>query len=196
MPEIDYFADLPPMEESDPITLERLTMLAADARELTSEIDKDTIALEEKKGRLTRILTERIPNIMDSLGMELFRLQDGAEISVKDDVKCSLSEDRKPAAFTWLEENDYDGIIKTTVTAAFNKGEIEQAKKALEILSASGFLAELDRTIHPQTLKAFVKERLEIADSGFPVETFGVFEYRIAKIKEASKATKPRNGKR
>lgn len=183
MEEIDYFEDMPQPEETDAATLERLSTLAQNARTLESEIHAAEVALEEQKGKLNKILTERIPSVMDSLGMESFKLQDGAEISVKDDVKCQLSEERKPAAFAWLEERNYDGIIKTIVAVSFGKGEMEKAKQALKLLSEGGFFAELDRSIHASTLKAFVKERLEAAEPDFPLNTFGVFEYRIAKIK-------------
>jgi hypothetical protein len=118
---------------------------------------------------------------MEELGMEEFKLKDGSNISVKNVVMASISEDNKPDAFKWLEDNDFDGIIKTKVLSSFGKGEMEDAKEALDTLQKAGFEATMDRSVHAQTLKAFVRERLEVGDN-IPIQTFGVFEYKLAKI--------------
>lgn len=181
MSEIDYFADeqeAPP----PPATLERLIGLAVDAKALEAEVLADTIALAEKQDRLDKILRERIPDIMDELALEDFKMTDGSKITVKDDIKCGISEERKPIAFQWLRENDFDGIIKTNVSVAFGKGEAADAEKAKQALIEAGFTsAEINDSVHYQTLKSFVKERLE-AGTNIPLETFGVFQFKIAKI--------------
>lgn len=180
-PSIDYFDD--PVEEPKPQpTIERLVGLAAEAKDLEAQLIADNIALAEKQDKLDKILRERIPDIMEELGLEDFKMVDGSKITVKDDVKCSISEERKPAAFEWLRENEYDGIIKTNVAVAFGKGEAADAERAREVLIEAGFTdAEITDSVHHSTLKSFVKERLE-AGTNIPLETFGVFEFRIAKI--------------
>ena len=185
---IDFFDE--PQEEAPPATLERLISLATESKTLEEEILADTIALSEKQDKLSKILMERIPDIMDELALEDFKMLDGSKITVKKDVKASISEERKPAAFAWLRQNDFDGIIKTNVSAAFGKGETEQAEQARAALVAAGFEATVAESVHYQTLKAFVKERLE-AGTKIPMETFGVFEFKIAKI-DPPKAPKAR----
>lgn len=181
-PAIDYFDDLPqPTEEQMAPTLERLTKLVAEARELEKEIGIDTVALAEKQGTLDKILQSFIPTIMEQLGLEEFKLTDGSKINVKPDIKCGITEERKPAAWEWLEATGNDGIIKTLVNASFGRGEIEQAKKAAEALHALGLQPTLDRSVHPSTLKSFVKEQLELG-TNIPLETFGVYERKVAKI--------------
>lgn len=178
---IDYFdEDLKP--QADEATLEVLTKLAKESVELEAEIAADTVALEEKQSKLGKLLRSRIPEIMKTLSMDEFKLTDGSVISVKSDIKCGITEVNKPAAFAWLESNDFDGIIKTNVSVAFSKGEMEKAQKAIEILQEADFDAAMDRSVHPATLKSFVKERLEAGDN-IPVETFGIFEFNQAKIK-------------
>jgi hypothetical protein len=186
---IDYFDDLPTQEDAAPATLERLTLLAIEAKDLEAQIEADQVALEEKMGKLTVIKRQRIPTIMDELGMESFKLADGSEVTVKDDVKCSITEANRPAAWVWLEEREYDGIIKTSVSCAFSKGEMELAKQAMEALRTVGFTPSLDRSVHPQTLKSFVKERLEHGEN-IPIDVFGIFEFKEAKIKLPGRAAK------
>lgn len=180
-PPIDFFDDLPdaPVEAA---TLELLARLAKESTELEAEVARDTVELEEKRAKLMKLLRNRIPEIMTTLGMEEFKLTDGSVLSVKSEIQCGITEANKPAAFAWLEQEHFDGIIKTKVGAQFGKGEMEQAKQALELLEKAGFLGSMDRSVHPATLKSFVKERLENGDN-IPVDTFGIFEFKLAKIK-------------
>lgn len=178
---IDFFDGLPdaPVEAA---TLELLARLANESTALEREIIADTVELEEKNAKLMSLLRKRIPEIMKTLGMEEFKLTDGSVVSVKSDVKCGITEANKPAAFAWLEEKNFDGIIKTKVNTEFGKGEMESAKAALKLLEESGFHGTMDRSVHPATLKSFVKEQLENG-TNIPIETFGIFEFDIAKIK-------------
>lgn len=182
VPTINYFDDAGISEDVvNEATLERLTALANEAKQLEFEIIEETVELGKKQGKLEAILKNFIPAIMDELGMEEFKLSDGSQVSVKKVVQASISEDNKPDAFKWLEDHDFDGIIKTKVLSSFGKGEIGDAKEALETLQKAGFEATMDRSVHSQTLKAFVRERLEEGDN-IPLQTFGVFEFKLAKI--------------
>lgn len=180
-PAIDYFGDAP-IAAPAPASLAELAKVAKESVDLETEINKDVVALEEKNAKLAKMRRVVIPEMMATLGMEEFKLTDGSTVSVKSDIKCGISEANKPAAYSWLEANNFDGIVKTNVKAEFGKGEMEDAKKALEALEAAGVHGSLDRSIHPATLKSFVKEQLE-AGMNIPMETFGVFEFKEAKIK-------------
>jgi hypothetical protein len=178
---IDYFEGQEANPEQEAATLELLGKLGVEARALEVDIAADTVLLEEKKGLLNKILMDRIPTIMEQLGMESFKLTSGETIVVKSDIKCGISEERKPAALAWLRAGNYDGIIKQTVELSFGKGESAEAKKAMDTLHEAGFDPAVSEGVHPQTLKSFVKECLEKAVN-IPLETFGVFDFKIAKI--------------
>lgn len=180
---IDYF-DVPQAEneEEKAATLENLTKYALEMKSVQSEIDELNVALAEKSARLDKISKSIIPEIMERLGMEEFKLKDGSKVSVKEDIKCGLTEERKPEAFAWLAETNNDGIIKTGIDLKFGKGDIEDANRAITLLREAGFTdATLDKSIHPATLKSFVKERIEAGDN-IPLATFGVFEFKQTKI--------------
>ncbi len=178
---IDYFDD--PVNEIpvEPMTLIRLTQMAENARDLEKEIAEAGIALAELQDKHKNIVRNLLPSAMEELGMKNFTLADDSKIDVKDHIQASISEVNKPAAFAWLEEREFDGIIKTKVASEFGKGEIEQARAALKALEEAGFTGVMDRNVHPMTLKSFVKERLEAGDS-IPLDIFGVFEFKEAKI--------------
>lgn len=179
-PTIDYFDDIPEkkVEVKD---LQLLARLAAESKELEATIQTKAVDLAEDQAKLDALLRKRIPEIMKELGMEEFKLTDGSKISIKEDVKCGITEANKPKAFEWLESTNNDGIIKTKVGVDFGKGEMEEAKKAIDALAEVGLAATVDRAVHPATLKSFVKEMLEKGVS-IPIDVFGIFEFTVAKI--------------
>lgn len=179
---IDYFEGADEEAPKEPLTLERLTRLAAQAQQLEAIILDLTTQLATEQDKLDKILRGHIPEIFEALAIEEYKLLDGSKITVKDDIRCGISEERKPEAHGWLREHDYDGIIKTNVAVAFGKGEAELAEKARQVLIDAGFAdASITDSVHHSTLKSFVKERLAAGDA-IPIETFGVFEFKIAKI--------------
>ncbi len=177
---IDYFDDIAPVK-AEPATLQLLARLAVESKELEAEIQLRSTELEELNAKQAKLLRNRIPEIMKELGMEEFKLTDGSKVGVSEVVQCGISKANEPAAFSWLETNNFDGIIKTKVGVDFGKGKAEDAKKAVEALEAVGLAPTMARGVHPATLKSFVKERLEKGDN-IPMDTFGVFLYTMAKI--------------
>ena len=179
---IDYFeGEAEGQAPVEPMTLARLTKMAEEARDLETTINRLNVELAEAQDKRTNILRNLLPSAMDELGIKDFTLADDSKINVKDVINASISEENKPRAFAWLEENNCDGIIKTKVASEFGKGEIEDARKALKALEDAGFTGVMDRNVHPMTLKAFVKEQLE-QGVALPLDVFGVFEFKEAKI--------------
>ena len=103
---------------------------------------------------------EIVPNMMAELEIESFTLDNGYKVSIKDSYFASIPEANLYACFEWLRASGLDGIIKTVVAANFGKGEDQEAQKVLDLLTEAGVVADVKSTIHPQTLKSFVKERI------------------------------------
>ncbi len=129
------------------------------------------------KAEARKLETEDLPELMRELGIEKFTLSDGSNIEVMDDVECSISEERRGAAMEWLERNGFGGLIKTEVVVRFGKGEHEAAARCAEETGG-----ETRETVHPSTLKSFVREQLAAARP-IPFETFGIRPYSRVKIK-------------
>jgi hypothetical protein len=178
---IDYF-DVPnvPVEGAE-ATLESLAKFAQEMKDVEKEIADLEAKLGERKGRHDKISGAIIPEMMEKLGMEEFKLKDGSKVSVKVDIKCGLTEERKPAGFAWLRDNDFGGIIKTALSLSFGKNEEADAQRAVEVLAEAGFHANVGDSVHPATLKSFVKERIKAGDN-IPLDTFGVYEFKQTKI--------------
>jgi len=143
------------------ITLDQMAQAARDlvaAEEATAAAE---LALKEVKEKERQLREETVPGMFAELGVDKLVLKDGSVFSCTQEVYASIPAARKEEAFKWLEEHDFGGLIKTEVQVAFGKGEIEQARALLDELATLGIEnGVIDRSIHPQTLKAFLKEQL------------------------------------
>jgi ABC-type sugar transport system substrate-binding protein len=118
---------------------------------------------------------------MREVGLAEMKLANGVEVVISEEVTAAITEERRAAAHAWLREHDFGGLIKTVVTVPFGRGEEEEARR-LAAAIAEEHACELKEAIHPQTLKAFVKEQVE-AGKPLPFELFGVFPFSRAKVK-------------
>lgn len=153
-------------------TLEDLVSLATKQLSIETTIGELEEQLKEAKEEYRNYSQEIIPAVMEELGIETFTLSNGYKINIKEDVFAKIPESYVDQAFQWLEETNNDGIIKTQVITNFGKGESENALKAVELLSENGMFATLKKNVHPQTLKAFVREQIS-KGSGIPLDVFG-----------------------
>jgi|TARA_R100001594_G_scaffold22694_1_gene44053 hypothetical protein len=149
---------------------------------------EDTIRhLEEKlkteKKLLLKLSDEDLPAILDELGLQSFKLEDGSEVTVKSTYGATIRVDDREQAYDWLRQNEYDDIIKNTVSVQFGRGEDEKAKEFKELAENNRYAADQKTEIHPQTLRAFIKERVEAGDE-FPMQLFGAWVGRRASIKK------------
>jgi hypothetical protein len=161
-----------------------IAALAKKAKMLEKEIEDLGASLKEKEEQYRNLTEVSIPEAMAEAGMKKFVMADGSLIDVKPFYGASISKARQAEAFKWLRDNGFDDIIKNTVSVRFGRKEDELAARMIQLLRQQGFLPEQTEKVEPQTLKAWVKERVE---KGQPVdsELFGVFIGQKATIKSA-----------
>ena len=150
-----------------------------DKEELISQLEEK---LSEEKKSLFKLTDEDLPAMFLELGLNKLELDDGSTVEVKQTYGASIKVDNRPAAYDWLREHDYDDIIKNTVACSFGRGDDELAKQFSAFAMAQGFDAQTKTEIHPQTLRAFIKERVEAGEE-FPMELFGAWVGQRATIK-------------
>lgn len=150
------------------------------------EADRDVAELEEKlsaRKEQARVLREEsLPMAMMELGLKQLMLDSGEKISVKQEVFATLTKGRKEEALSWLEEHGFGGLIKTEVSTQFGRDELVAAKSLVEKLEGMGLAATMNRDVHPQTLRAFLREQLEAATPNLPLDMFGARACWMAKI--------------
>lgn len=158
------------------MSIQRAVQLAELLLEARKKVDKLESELTTAKADVRRIEQEDLPELMQELGLETFRLKTGETIEVKLDVECGISEERRAAAHKWLTDNGFSGLIKTEVVVGFGRGEHDAA---LEFAGKVGGTA-VER-VHPSTLKSFIKEQME-AGNAIPFDLFGIHPFNRVKV--------------
>jgi hypothetical protein len=158
-----------------------LSRLVRHLRHVDTQIAEAEENLKLMKQERQKLTVELIPGLMDEMGIERVDV-DGVSVVRKLIVSASIPEEKRVAAFGWLRDNHLDDIIKNDVVLSFGKGEDNVAKHAVGLLRDQGFDPDVKTHIHPQTLKAFVKERVE---SGKPIDLdlFGAYVVNAAEIR-------------
>lgn len=141
--------------------------------------------LKKAKQNLDLISTVDLPEAMREAGLEKFTTTDGLEIAVKPDVKCGIPAPRREEAYEWLVQNGFGGLIKSDIDVMFDREQRKKAEKLAEQLRSKGYEVTFNQSVHAQTLKAFVKERMADTESDieFPLDLFGAFPYTVATVK-------------
>lgn len=161
---------------------EQLDVLVNRMRDEQETVERLQEELKQAQSRLRKVGEEQIPDLMDELGLEQFKTRSGFKITVRKELRHSLTKDKKPVALSWLEDNGHADIIKRHVGIDFVVGEEDKAAQVEELLSEeyAGRVSQ-DRTVAGATLKALLKKML--ADGvDVPLELFGAFEQRITRV--------------
>jgi hypothetical protein len=164
-----------------------LTSVAAISRQILAT--ETTIAaleqhVKEEKKSLLKLTDEELPAMLNEMGISKFSLDDGSEVVVKQTYGGSITQANKEEAHGWLRQYGHDDIIKNTVTCQFGRGEDDQAAAFSTMAEEKGFAPEQKTAVHPQTLRAWVKEQTENGNE-FPMDLFGAFIGQRATIKRS-----------
>lgn len=161
--------------------LQRAVQLAELLLQMRNKVQDMEKQLEVAKADLRRVEQEDLPELMQELGLETFKLKTGETIEVKPEIDCGISEERRGAAHDWLSANGFGGLIKTEVVAKFGRDERDAA-----VACAQQIGGEMIERVHPSTLKSFVKEQMS-AGKPVPFDLFGVHPYSKVKVTAAKK---------
>ena len=177
----DIFSEADALSNVDASETKTLSDMVRKLRHVDQEIEKAEASIKAFKQERQKLTTELIPGLMDSMGVDRLDV-DGVTVTRKLIVSASISEENRERAFGWLRENGLDDIIKNDVVVSFGKGQDNAAKNAVGLLREQGFDPDVKTHIHPQTLKAFVKERVE---DGKPIDLdlFGAYVVNAADIR-------------
>jgi|TARA_R100000455_G_C6234908_1_gene95452 hypothetical protein len=182
-------ADQAETSELHSINTEGLKTIAEMARAVEAQStrvsDLEALIKEEKK-KLLKLTDEDLPALLHEIGMAKFELDDGSKIELKPTYGAHIKADNRDAAFGWLRSNGFDDIIKNTVSCIFGRGEDKKAETFIKVAHDAGVPASQKEEVHPSTLKAFVKERVENGEE-FPMDLFGAYVGQRATIKKGTR---------
>ena len=156
-----------------------LSTLAHEQLTLEQEIAKEEAALEEKKKKYRELSEIKIPEIMDELMIDEFRMTNGVKLTIAPYYSGKITD---PAAYKWLEENNHADIIKGEVNIPFPKGFDKQKLRAINnIAKEFGLEADIGEQVHPSTLRAWIKDMIKSGEQ-FPRDLFNVYVGKRTKL--------------
>lgn len=163
-------------------TLKELSTLCQQLRIAEAEGLALAAKAAEKLKEIQRLTEEDIPALMQELQLQKIVLESGETITVGLEVYASIPAANKEEAFQWLVLNNHGGLIKTDLSLAFGREELDKAKALAAELAEKGLEPVIDQSVHANTLKAFIKEQLKEGKE-VPLALFGARSVNKAKIK-------------
>jgi hypothetical protein len=163
--------------------IKSVALLVEKQCKLEDRVEQLEAELKAAKKDLQKCSWEQLPEAMFALKCNSFTLNNGAIVSVKEDLRTTISVANKPWCFDWLRENGHGDIIRDEIKTKFGVGEGDKAKALGTFLDDNEQPFTQTQAVHPQTLKAFVGVELDQREPDDEWKTkFGVFQQRIAKI--------------
>ena len=130
-------------------------------KNLEDEIENAEESVSKLKEKAKTLSQFEIPKMMEEMHITKLKLKDGESVEIKKIYGASIPPQHQEAAFTWLRNNDLGDIIKNDITVTFGQGEDNKASEYANLAQGQGYEPVQKIGVHPQTLKAVVRERLE-----------------------------------
>lgn len=167
--------------------LQEISALAFRMKTAQEKITDLEEQLKEANEDLTRLQEIDLPEAMNTAGMKSFQLLDGSSVALKTDLYASFPKkpEQHAAAVQWLVDNCLDDVLKNDVVVSFGRGQNSAAAALLNDLRGRGLNYEQKETVHPQTLKALLKEQMALGKIDVPLDTFNAYVVTKAVVKPA-----------
>ena len=156
--------------------------LAIKQLKLANELAELEGAVKAKKEELRLTTEQELPDAMQQAGLTEIVLSSGEKISISEFYSAHISKANQEQAYQWLISNGHEGLIKNEVMIKFGRGETGIVNETVSNLKARGLSPEVRQSVHPSTLKAFVREQLT-SGNDIPTEPFGIYIGTRATIK-------------
>ena len=150
------------------------------------ETQKKIEATEEELKKLkdveTTLSEQTIPNLMQKACVELIKLEGGVSVEVKPFYSARIPASKSEEAFNWLRENGHGDLIKNQVSLEFGMKQDNDAKSIVEELKSKGLPVKQKTTVHPSSLRGFVREQIQDLGKDVPADLFGTYVANKTKI--------------
>ena len=157
--------------------------LANKQLKLATQVAELEADLKAKKEELRLTSEQELPDAMQQAGLTQITLSSGEKISINEFYNAHISKANQEKAYEWLVTNGHEGLIKNEVLLKFGREETEVVDQTVSALQSRGLSPEVRQSVHPSTLKAFVKEQITNGND-IPTEPFGIYIGTKATIKK------------
>ena len=160
-----------------------VSALANKQLQLVTEVAELEADLKAKKEELRLTSEQELPDAMQAAGLTQIKLSTGENISINEFYNAHISKANQEKAYEWLTANGHEGLIKNEVLLKFGREESTVVDETVSALQARGLSPQVRQSVHPSTLKAFVKEQFT-SGNDIPTEPFGIYIGTKATIKK------------
>ena len=175
-------------EPRDQNAVNRLNTLILEMAKVELEAEQLEEQLKECKKHLSVYRENLVPELMSELGMSELTTVGGIKVKMTTELRGSLPKDeaKRAVAFEYLKNTGNDGLIKNEFKITYGRDgakladALESTLKSLNIEEHATVLR--NETVNHQTMLAFLRRELA-AGAPVPLDAFGTFEQRFAKIK-------------
>lgn len=152
--------------------------LLADRDEAIKAVEDAEEALDEAKKRLKSIEEHTIPNTFTDMGLDDSTVLsiDGMTLTIGQETYASIKAENRPKAHQFIRDFGDGRLIKHEVKIKADSEE-EADKLVKENPNATS-----STSVHASTLKSWVTKRIKAGDE-IPLDLFGAFQKRVAKVK-------------
>jgi len=169
------------------------------------QLEDDVIKLEEQlklaKQNLKQVSEIDLPELMNSLNVKEFKLNDGTKVSVNDVVSGSTPSNgaierakgelkdnlivRKNSCYNYLRDNKADSLISNNYVVQFATGEDSKAKEFEKILDSKQYDFANKSEVNHRRLNSWLKEQI-VNGKDVPYDIFKIFTGHRAVIKRSN----------
>ena len=160
-----------------------VSALANKQLQLVTEVAELEADLKAKKEELRLTSEQELPDAMQAAGLTQIKLNSGENITINEFYNAHISKANQEKAYEWLTANGHEGLIKNEVLLKFGREESLVVDETVFALQARGLSPQVRQSVHPSTLKAFVKEQFT-SGNDIPTEPFGIYIGTKATIKK------------
>src|SRR5215207_735352 len=150
-------ADLLELVEEDvnrPVSedkLDRLKAMGVEVMQVKNEITQLEKVLQEKQAKFQRLVSNEMPALFeetrtDRLGLPEYDIDLVLTNYYHANIAADWPEERREAAFAWMEEQGHGDLVRVIVSVTFGKQELSEAKMLAEHLRTKfGYLPTVQK---------------------------------------------------
>ena len=147
------------------------------------EVEQLEAKLKDAKNRLRQLQCADLPQAMAQAGIKKLTTPDGWVVEIKDVIRAAIPKEYFDDAVGYLRAIGDGDMVKHEMKVQLGTGSDNVAAEIQGFLHDKyGVDAEFKASVHPSTLSAYVKEKLQ-AGADVPMEWFGVYQATEARIK-------------
>ena len=188
MSDNSFLGNIETSAETATSLMDEMTVMTSNWIKVQQEINRLEDILKELNTQERKISMEIIPQMFSQHGLTKLLLNNGIEVSVKEDIDASIPADEQKAeiAFKWIAKNGGGDMIKDTLSI------MDPSKEIIDKVVSDGFDFDRTRKVNANSLKAWLRGELGMKEKSIarikpedvPTE-MRLFRYSKAKMKGA-----------